>query len=134
MSHASKTDETSHALLVTFDRELSTTVSRLLESCGYAVVVCDDPGHIAGRAADSSPAVIIVDAAIAPKHPLNLCHTIRQVPGCDYVPLLLLSDDCSQRTTEQAYGENVTAVVAKPVDPGIFRKHIHSLGDTGRTG
>jgi len=133
MSHPSETDDSSHALVVTFDPNVSGVVSRLLESCGYAVIACDDPGHLEDRAADSSPAVIIVDAAMAPKNPLDLCHTIREIPGCNYVPLLLLSDDQSDEAAERAYDENVTAVIAKPIDPDDFRKHIHSLGDTGRT-
>jgi len=118
---------------MTYDAKLSALVSRLLESSGYAVMICDDPGHIEKRVTGSSPAVIVVDAAIAPKKPLDLCHTIRQMPGCDYVPLLLLSDDQGTEAAERAYDENVTAVVEKPVDPDVFRKHIHSLGDTGRT-
>ena len=133
MSHPIDTDETGHALVVTYDPKTSATVSRLLESSGYAVIVCDDTGHVAERAADSSPAVIVVDEAIAPKGPLELVHTIRQIPGCNYVPLLLLSDDCSKTSTERAYDENVTAVIGKPIDDEVFRGHIHSLGDTGRT-
>ena len=133
MSHPTETDEIGHALVITYDAKLSALVSRLLESSGYAVMICDDPGHIEKRVTGSSPAVIVVDAAIAPKKPLDLCHTIRQMPGCDYVPLLLLSDDQGTEAAERAYDENVTAVVEKPVDPDVFRKHIHSLGDTGRT-
>lgn len=133
MSHPTETDEIGHALVITFDPKMSSVVSRLLETSGYAVIVCDDPGNIERRAAESSPAVIIVDAAIAPKNPLALCHTIREMPGCDFVPLLLLSDDDSEDAAERAYDENVTAVVAKPVNPDDFKKHIHSLGDTGRT-
>ena len=122
MSHPTETDDTGHALVVTYDPKVSAQVSRLLESAGYAVIVCDDAGHIAERADDSSPAVIVVDAAIAPKGPLDLVHTIRQIPGCNYVPLLLLSDDCSDSTTEQAYDENVTAVVAKPLRRRAWRR------------
>jgi len=133
MSHPGETDESSHALVVTFDPKLSAVVSAMLESAGYAVIVCDDPGHLAARTADSSPAVIVVDEAMAKKNPLELCRTIREIPGCNFVPLLLLSGDQSEEATERAYDENVTAVIAKPIDPDDFRKHIHSLGDTGRT-
>ncbi len=133
MPHPSDTDDSSHALVVTLDPKLSGDVSSLLESCGYAVMVCDDTGHLADRAAATSPAVIIVDADMSPKNPLGLCHSIREIPGCNYVPLLLLSGDQSEEAAQRAYDENVTAVIAKPVDPGDFKKHIHSLGDTGRT-
>jgi len=133
MSHLDETDEIGHALVVTSDPEISGVVSRLLESSGYAVIVCDDPGHVAARTSGSSPAVIVVDAAIVPRDPLNLCQTIRQMPNCDLVPMLLLSNDFTEDNEDSAYEQNVTAVVPKPVDHDVFKHHIHSLGDTGRT-
>ncbi|NND37342.1 MAG: hypothetical protein HKN81_09440, partial [Gammaproteobacteria bacterium] len=50
-----ETDEIGHALIVTYDPKISGAVSRVLETCGYAVIVCDDTGHVAERASDSSP-------------------------------------------------------------------------------
>ena len=42
---------------------------------------------------ESPPAVILVDADAAHGDPLALCREIRRMPGCDYIPLILLSND-----------------------------------------
>jgi diguanylate cyclase (GGDEF)-like protein len=133
MSHPDQPQETGRALVITSDSEISCGVSRLLESEGYVAAACLDLDQAIECAAESAPAVIVVDAAIDPHNSLATCQAVRRLPGCDFVPLLLLSDDCDSAAVEQAYDENVTAVVAKPIDEQAFTNHIRSLGDTGRT-
>ncbi len=82
---------------------------------------------------DSPPAVILVDAAAAHGDPLGLCQEIRRMPGCDYIPLILLSDDDDATALRRAYDAEVTTVFSKPLDEKAFRRHVQSLGDTGRT-
>ena len=126
-------NEAGLALVVAKDKNVSQLVSALLDAEGYETRQCPDAVELASCVVDESPAVIVVDAAIALGNPLDLCKSIRQSPGCDYVPLLLLADECDEASEERAYEQNVTTVIAKPVDEAAFTKHIHSLGDTGRT-
>lgn len=126
-------NEAGLALVVAKDKNVWQLVSALLDAEGYETRQCPDAVELASCVVDESPAVIVVDAAIALGNPLDLCKSIRQSPGCDYVPLLLLADECDRAAEERAYEQNVTTVIAKPVDEAAFTKHIHSLGDTGRT-
>lgn len=125
--------DSGQALVLSSDSETSNLIARLLDAEGYASIECADPNAIDNCIADPSPAVIVVDAAIASGDPLDLCLAIRQWPGCDFIPLLLLSTDCEEADAARAYDRNVTTVIAKPVDEDVFKKHIRSLGDTGRT-
>ena len=133
MSHPKQSQEAGQALVITADRSLSRLISRLLQSDGYEVVECRDQKNLETCMADPSPAVIVVDEAVTPDNPLDLCRAIRKLPGCDYIPLLLLSESRDNATAERAYDQNVTTVVTKPIDEDAFRKNIRSLGDTGRT-
>jgi len=133
ISHANPRREAGLALVVSNDKDVSTLISALLDSEGYETLQCADPSKLVSCVVDASPAVIVVDAAISLESPLDLCKSIRQLPGCDYVPLLLLADDCDKAAEERAYEQNVTTVIAKPVDQAAFSQHIRSLGDTGRT-
>lgn len=133
MSHPKQSQEAGQALVITADRSISRLISRLLHSDGYEVVECRDHENLDICMADPSPAVIVVDEAVTPGSPLDLCRAIRKLPGCDYIPLLLLSDSRDNAAAERAYEQNVTTVVAKPIDEDAFRKNIRSLGDTGRT-
>jgi len=126
-------NEAGLALVVAKDKNVSQLVSALLDAEGYETRQCPDAVELASCVVDASPAVIVVDAAIALGNPLDLCKSIRQSPGCNYVPLLLLADECDKAAEERAYEQNVTTVIAKPVDEAAFTRHIHSLGDTGRT-
>ena len=125
--------DSGQALVLSSDSETSGQIARLLESEGYATLECDDPNAIDLHIVEPSPAVIVVDAAIASGDPLDLCLGIRQLPGCDFIPLLLLSTECEEADAARAYDRNVTTVIAKPIDEDVFKKHIRSLGDTGRT-
>jgi len=133
MSHPKQSQEVGQALVTTDDRSLSRLISRLLQPDGYEVVECRDHENLEICMADPSPAVIVLDEAVTPGDPLDLCRAIRKLPGCDYIPLLLLSDSRDNATAERAYEQNVTTVVTKPIDEDAFRKNIRSLGDTGRT-
>ncbi len=125
--------DSGQALVLSSDSETSSLIARLLDAEGYATVECVDPNAIDKCIAEPSPAVIVVDAAISSGDPLDLCLAIRQRPGCDFIPLLLLSTECEEADAARAYDRNVTTVIAKPVDEDVFKKHIRSLGDTGRT-
>ncbi|MCP4300757.1 MAG: EAL domain-containing protein, partial [Gammaproteobacteria bacterium] len=133
MSHPIQSQEAGQALVITRDKSLSRLIAGLLESEGYETIECADNDEIENCMADPSPAVIVVDEAVAPDSPLDLCRAIRQLPGCDYIPLLLLSDKCDKAAEERAYDQNVTTIIVKPIDQDRFRKRIRSLGDTGRT-
>ncbi len=133
MSHNANNPSVGQALIVTGDQSLANRVSKLLLSDGYETIECHDYQNLKERAADASPALIVVDAALSADGPLDMCRAIRQLPGCDYIPLLLLSDSQDDAEAELAYEQNVTSVVSKPIDEDAFRKTIQSLGDTGRT-
>lgn len=133
MSQSRETQEAGQALIVTGDQSLCRLLSRLLRSDGYETTACPDPECIANSVADAAPAVIVVDEAATAGRPLDACRAIRQLAGCDFIPLILLSDSHDSKAAERAYEQNVTTVVAKPVDEAAFRKNIQSLGDTGRT-
>ncbi len=133
MSHPKPTPEAGQALVISGDRSLSRLVTRLLRSEGYDTVQYEDYDKLAVSIADASPAVIVVDQAMSPGGGLALCNELRKLPGCDYIPLILLADNRDESETQRAYAQNVTSVLAKPVDEGVFRKTIRSLGDTGRT-
>ncbi len=133
MSHPNLNQEAGHALVVSSDRSVSRIVTRLLRAEGYAAIECENYDILEDSVEDHSPAVVVVDATASTDGGLDLCHAIRQLPGCDYIPLLLLADATDDAITERAYAQNVTAVIGKPVDEDAFRKQVRSLGDTGRT-
>ncbi len=133
MSQPDEPQQTSQGLVITRDRDTWNTVREVLVAEDYAPVQCADPEELLATVGTAPPAVIFVDSAVTKGDTLTLCRAIRRLPGCDYIPLMLLSADGDPRSSKRAYDAEVTAVFTRPLDGGAFRKHVHSLGDTGRT-
>ena len=80
---------------------------------------------------DLRPAALIldgrdIDVALS-------CKALRAVPGCEYIPLLLLTDDSDASEVDAAHAANVTAVLTKPMSVDRLTKQLKSVGDTGKT-
>jgi len=123
---------TSHAVLICNEKETVQLAMQVFESEGYETLIREASEQCAIDK-DWPPAVILVDSAAASGDPLVFCREIRRTPGCDFIPLILLSDDDDQDSLRRAYDAQVTTVFSKPLDKTVFRKHVQSLGDTGRT-
>lgn len=132
MPHTDRLDGANQAVLICSEAESVQAAASAFESEGYQSVIweVDQPFAIHE---ESPPAVILVDSAVAPREPLDFCKKVREMPGCTYIPLILLTDDGGQEYRDRAYDAQVTTVFAKPLDENAFLRHVQSLGSTGRT-
>jgi len=133
MSQQTPHGEMGQALVISSDSKTCQLARIALESEGYQAVECSDADQAISIISEMTPAVIVVDAEVGGENPLALCESIRRSPACDYIPLILLSDNDSQQTLRRAYDAEITTVFTKPLDANALRKHVQSLGDTGRT-
>ena len=133
MSPPDEPQDTSQALVITRDRDVWRLVREILEAETYAPVQCADPEELLATVGSAPPAIIFVDSAVTRADTLTLCKAIRRLPGCDYIPLMLLSNGDDPDASERAYDAEVTTVFSRPFNGDAFRKHVRSLGDTGRT-
>jgi len=125
--------ESGHAFVVTRDKTAWRVARQALESEDYSAQHCAEVDELRSIAAATPPAIIVFDADIAPDDAPGACKHIRSLPGCEYIPLLLLSNDDATSSLNDAYGANVTAAVVKPVTATELTKRLKSLGDTGKT-
>ena len=132
MSESIEAAGTGQAVLICHKPEAVRQARGVFASEGYDTLIWE-VGKPCSIDAENPPAVILVDAAAALGDPLGFCREIRRMPGCDYIPLLLLSDDDGEGALQRAYDAGVTTVFAKPLDEKAFSRHVRSLGDTGRT-
>lgn len=132
MSQPDEYEGTKQAVLICNERKAIRQALDVFESEDYEIHVWE-VGKPCSIDAEAPPAVILVDSAAALGNPLALCQQIRRMPGCDFIPLLLVTDDCDPGAARRAYDVGVTTVFSKPLDGKMLRRHIQSLGDTGRT-
>ena len=132
MSQPDERERTGQAVLICSNEGAIELAGEVFNSEGYDTLIWE-VGKPCSIVEDSPPAVILVDAEAAHGDPLALCQQIRRMPGCDYIPLILLSNDDDSAALRRAYDAEVTTVFSKPLDEQAFRGHVQSLGDTGRT-
>jgi len=125
--------ELGRALVISSDSKTCRLARKAMESEGYQVVECGDSDAAISIISEMTPAVIFVDAEVGGENSLALCKSIRRSPACDFIPLILLSDNDSRPALRRAYDAEITMVFTKPLDTNALRKHVQSLGDTGRT-
>ena len=133
MAPSSNNPDTAHALVVTRDKAAWRVAQKALEAEDYQPQHCADLAEIAAAADSSPPAIIVLDAESASATTTEACQMIRVLPGCEYIPLLLLSNDANDGALDDAYGANATAVLTKPLQEEQLTKRLRSLGDAGRT-
>ena len=133
MSRKTQQHESGQALLICNEGESRQLVMQALESEDYGVIAYADAEVALAEVEAMNPTVVLVDSAAAGPDPVKMCKFIRQVPACEYVPLILLSDVASKRARQSAYDAEITTVFSKPLDVAALRKYLQSLGDTGRT-
>ena len=109
MSQSDGYQGTSQAVLFYSSKKAIQLAVKVFESEGYETLIREarEPCSIDEM---SPPAVILVDSVAESDDPLALCREIRLAPGCDYVPLILLSDENDQDSLHRAYDAQVTTV------------------------
>ena len=132
MSLSDEFEGTCQAVLICSNEDAIQLAKGVFDAENYDTLIWE-VGKPCSIVEESPPAVILVDADAAHGDPLALCREIRRMPGCDYIPLILLSNDDDASALRRAYDAEVTTVFTRPLDEKAFRRHVQSLGDTGRT-
>lgn len=133
MASSDDNSDTGHAYVITRDKSVWRTARRAFEAEDYSPSHCANLDEIHTAAESAPPAAILFDADACNGDVDAACEQIRALPGCEYIPLLLLSDDDDQESLSDAYAANVTAVVVKPLTKAGLVERLRSLGDTGKT-
>ena len=119
-----------NALVISRDKDLWRLARRSLRAALLTPVHVPDADSVATNVEKARPAAILLDGGDLQTEAVAVCRWLRTLPGCEHIPLLLLTDGCD---TDDAHRANVTAVLAKPVSAKRLTEHLQSVGDTGKT-
>lgn len=118
-----------HVAIIDDDDTLTGAVCTYLRQQGYAPLAGPDaPTLIAAarQAGVARPDVIVTDLRLGARNGLDGVDVLRQVPGWDTVPLLLVTGDASEAVRQRAEALGVS-VAYKPVAPAKLVKLLQSL-------
>jgi DNA-binding response OmpR family regulator len=98
-----------------------------LSNAGYLVVTAADGEEAIQKAVSGSPDVIIINPSLAKRDGIEVCGEIRQKPGLENVPIILLVD---QRFDEERFknvGIKIDEFLIKPFSPKTLLNRVNSL-------
>ena len=117
-------------LVIEDDPVVSRLVEHLLIRRGFAVHVAID-----GLQAQTllktlpRPAVVVVDVMLPYVSGFELIAEIRQTPGWDRVPVIMLTSKSQERDVLRAFDAGVNDYVVKPFRPEEFVARVRRLAD-----
>jgi CheY-like chemotaxis protein len=103
-------------LVVEDDPRSRQALERLLQKAGYTVVTAADGPAAIAIVAGERPSLVLLDLMLPGMDGLELLRWFRAQPGCEALPVLLLSGDVITGAVDTLNDLNVASVLAKPVD------------------
>ncbi len=127
------TQELGKAFVVSRDRDTWRLARNALRDASYSPEHLPHTDGIDKLAARLKPAIVVLDesALDADTDAPTACRSIRELPDCEHIPVLLVADQ--DRNFDDVYAVDVTSVVTRPLDDTEFAGTIRSLVDTERT-
>ncbi len=133
MDTHSDMQELGKAFVVSRDQAMWRLARNALRDASYTPEHLPHTDGIDKLAARLKPAIVVLDEAAldADTDAPTACRSIRELPDCEHIPVLLVAD--GERDFDDVYAVDVTSVVTKPLDDEEFKGTIRSLVDTERT-
>ena len=117
-------------LVIEDDPVVSRLVEHLLMRRGFAVHVAADGLHAQSLLKTlSPPAVIVMDVMLPYVGGFELIAEIRQTPGWEGVPVIMLTSKSQERDVLRAFDAGVNDYVVKPFRPEEFVARVRRLAD-----
>ena len=86
----------------------------MLREAGYHVIAASDGRKALDIAAAQNPDLIITDLHMPAMDGLTLMREVRKLPGCRYIPIIILTTDASPTHKSEARAAGASAWMSKP--------------------
>ena len=108
-------------ILIADDEEpMRTLLREALVKVGFAVVEATDGEDALAKFLDRRPDAVFLDACLSGMDGFEVCRSIRQMPGGEHVPILMVTEGGEEDLILRAFEEGATDFIAKPVDGTIL--------------
>ena len=98
-----------------------------IEYEGYQIFEANDGLEAVKECRSNMPDLILLDAIMPVVDGFSACAQIRNLPGGDRVPILIITGLEDEQSIEKAYAAGATDYIAKPVNHAVLRKRMERL-------
>ncbi len=114
-------------LIVDDDDDIREILRRLLNREPYALLEAEN-GIVALATCQRSPIdLILLDVMMPLMDGLTTCAKIRELPGYEHIPILMLTVLKDTASINRAFEAGATDYLTKPIDPTILRPRVKNL-------
>ena len=99
----------------------------VLEGAGFFVEESVNGVEAIERALEAPFDLLIADINMSPMDGLRLIRTIRQDPGLQSIPALVISTEAGENSRRLAYEAGANFVIVKPVDPDVLVRTVRLM-------
>jgi CheY-like chemotaxis protein len=114
-------------LLVEDDLLLRGAFRLLLEDAGYRIREAASAGEALDAVALEIPALILLDIGLPDRPGLDVARILRDQPATAEIPIVALTGHAGEADRYACLGAGCTSYFAKPVEPRLLLKQVHSL-------
>jgi two-component system, OmpR family, phosphate regulon response regulator PhoB len=113
-------------LLVEDDPDIRHLVSYKLTRGGFEVVEAADGFAALDQARRRPPDLVLLDVHMPRMSGLDVCRELRDSPGTERVPIIMLTARSRPEDLEKAYAAGATDYVTKPFSPRALLERVES--------
>lgn len=125
-----KTSQKEHTPLVLVaddDRSTRIILRVILQRAGYEVVEVENGAHCLTAFAQRRPDIVLLDAQMPIMDGFDCCRCLKQMPGGDRVPVMMITGLQTPQDIDQAFEAGVTDFVTKPIHPPLLSRRLRYI-------
>lgn len=103
-------------LLADDDSNFRFLASKALEKAGFIVTSAEDGSKAVDTFKRDKPDIVLLDIKMPDVDGITACSTIRQLPGGDCIPILMITGMDDIESIDQAYEAGATDFITKPIN------------------
>ena len=114
-------------LIVDDDRSMRTLLNLAMTEEGYDVIEAKNGEQGLGEYQLHKPDAILLDAVMPDMDGFTCCEKIRQLPGGEFIPILMITVLDDQNSIDQAFNCGATDYITKPIHWAVLSQRMGRL-------
>lgn len=114
-------------LVIDDDRSMRTLLNLAMEEEGYRVIDAKDGEQGIREYRRCRPDMVLLDAVMPGMDGFTCCQHIREIPGGDRTPILMITVLDDQDSVDQAFSAGTTDYITKPIHWAVLSQRVQRL-------
>lgn len=119
--------ETPLILVVDDDRATRMLLKLAMEEEGYRVIEAKDGEQCLAAFTRSRPDMVLLDAIMPEMDGFTCCRQLREVPGSEHIPILIITALDDRESIDQAFAAGATDYITKPIYWAVLAQRVLRL-------